>query len=145
MRLLILFVVITGILVILASIFIGIRTFEGTVIGDAYHEGLGWDETQERLKRFEVEIRNRRFRRGDNRILLDIKRDGLPYNEEDLKLLITRPSTDQYDREVEARRIGEGLYRAEVSFPVYGQWQIIIKTRDVMIKEGIFVEKGGMR
>lgn len=150
MKGLLLSVIITGLLIVAASIIVGIRSFDGTVTDNAYEEGLRWDDTNKMIKELGiiVKFRNKKIRVGENDVFISINRsDGTPYNPSSLRLHITRPSTDRYDIDVTAERIGDGLYRARMNLPLYGYWQVIIIPAGleggVEFKEEIFVEKGG--
>lgn len=149
MRGLLLSVIITTLLIVAASVIVGIRSFDGTVTDNAYEEGLRWDDTNKRTKELGiiVKFRNKKIRMGDNEVLITMnKSDGTPYNLSSLRLHITRPSTNRYDMDVIAERIDDGLYRARMNLPLYGYWEVIIipegLDRGIEFKEEIFVEKG---
>jgi len=143
-------VIIIGLLIVVASIIVGIKSFDGTVTDNAYEEGLRWDEVNKRIKELGlvIEFTNRDLHRGENDLLISIKKgDGMPYNTPSLRLYITRPSTDRYDMDIMAERISDGLYRARINLPLYGYWQVIIIPEGFGKNEGfikeIFIEKGG--
>ncbi len=143
-------VIAMGFIVVIASIIVGIKSFDGIVTENPYEEGLKWDKRNEEIEELGlvIEVKNREFRTGDNDILIGLyKNDGTPYNSTSIRLYITRPSTDRYDMEVIATRIGDGLYKTSINLPIYGYWQVIIRheglEEDIIFKKEIFVEKGG--
>jgi hypothetical protein len=59
--------------------------------------------------------------------------------------MISRPSTTVYDRDVQVVKSGEGLYRANIDFPLFGYWYITTEVSQererLPFKKRIFVEK----
>jgi|Deesub1362A_J573_1020465.scaffolds.fasta_scaffold00854_12 nitrogen fixation protein FixH len=143
-------VIVTGLLIVAISIIVGIKSFDGTVAEDPYEEGLRWDEINRKAEALGlvIELKNRVIRTGENDLIISIKEgDGRPLSSPSVRIHITRPSTDRYDMDVNARRIGDGLYMARVNLPLYGYWQVIIipegVDEGVRVVAEIFVEKGG--
>jgi len=148
MKTLLIMVVSIGLLVIVLSIIIGIRSFDGMVAQNPYERGLKWDETNKKKRELglAIEIKNTNIHTGENNILFKIYRNnGSLYLSPSIRVFITRPSTNRYDAEVVAQKIKEGLYKAKINFPVYGYWYLVIKPEDyreaVEFKKEIFVEE----
>lgn len=149
MKTLISIVVIVGLAAVIGAVVVGMKSFDGTVTAKPYEEGLAWDEAHKDRSElgWSIKLDNAVFKTGDNDLrfaLLD--KHGSPLNlSSAISLNISRPSTDAYDRRVDVEKLGEGLYRASVNFPLYGQWDIKIylinNDKKIEFKERVFVER----
>lgn len=150
MKTLISIVVIVGLAAIIGAVVVGIKSFDGTVTAKPYEEGLAWDEVlKEKVELgWSVRLNTGVFKMGENDLqftLLD--KQGAPLDlSSAVSLTLSRPSTDAYDRKVDVEKLGEGLYRALVNFPLYGQWDIKINLlqndKKIEFEERVFVDKG---
>ncbi len=125
MKLLIITIVFIGIAVVVGTIFIGAKTFDGTVVDMPYERGINYDKTQRALKDFSVVSENQVLLRGDNQFVFSIK----PNTERPLKIdsaavTITKPSTNRFDWTYEAKPQPEGKYIALIKLPDHGRWEI---------------------
>lgn len=150
MKSLIAIVSIAAIAAIIGAVVVGIKSFDGTVTAKPYEEGLAWDEVlKEKVELgWSVRLNTGVFKMGENDLqftLLD--KQGAPLDlSSAVSLTLSRPSTDAYDRKVDVEKLGEGLYRALVNFPLYGQWDIKINLlqndKKIEFEERVFVDKG---
>jgi nitrogen fixation protein FixH len=97
---------------------------------------LGWS----------VDIKKRRFTTGNNDITISVMNKlKEPLKNTNISLMISRPSTTVYDSDVQAVKLKEGFYRANIDFPLFGYWDIAIEVRQeresLPFKKRIFVEK----
>lgn len=150
MKTLISIVVIVGLSAVIGAVVIGIQSFDGTVTAKPYEEGLAWDEAHKDRSELgcSVKLNTGILKMGDNDLQFNLlDKQGSPLNlSSAVSLSLSRPSTDAYDRRVDVEKLGEGLYRALVNFPLYGQWDIKIylnkNDKKIEFKERVFVEKG---
>ncbi|MBI5675976.1 MAG: FixH family protein [Nitrospirae bacterium] len=150
MKTLISIVVIVGLAAVIGAVVVGVRSFDGTVIAKPYEEGLAWDEARKDRAElgWSIKLNAGIFKVGENDLqftLLD--KQGSPLDlPAEVSLNFSRPSTDAYDRKVDVQKLGAGLYRALVNFPLYGQWDIKIylikNAKKIEFKERVFVGKG---
>ncbi|HET6516180.1 MAG TPA: FixH family protein [Thermodesulfovibrionales bacterium] len=150
MKTVIAIVVLVGLLSVVGAIIVGTRTFEGIVTEKPYEKGLSWDRTEkERASSgLRIEILTKTFVTGDNDILFSVlDREDRPFDGEAVSITISRPSSATYDRTFNTVMAGEGVYRASVSFPLHGFWDLKIpvpvKGKEIVFEKRIYVEKGG--
>jgi nitrogen fixation protein FixH len=148
MKVLIGFVTLTAILAVAGSFIVGIKNFDGTVSERPYEEGLLWDEVLRKKASlgWSVDIEKKRFTTGSNDITIAIlNKLRQPLKNADISVMISRPSTTVYDRDVQVVKSGEGLYRANIDFPLFGYWYITTEVSQererLPFKKRIFVEK----
>jgi nitrogen fixation protein FixH len=127
---------------------VGIKNFDGTVSERPYEEGLLWDEVLRKKASlgWSVDIEKKRFTTGSNDITIAIlNKLRQPLKNADISVMISRPSTTVYDRDVQVVKSGEGLYRANIDFPLFGYWYITTEVSQererLPFKKRIFVEK----
>ncbi|MEW6714216.1 MAG: FixH family protein [Nitrospirota bacterium] len=150
MKSLISIVVLVGLAAVIGAVVVGVKSFDGTVTAKPYEEGLAWDEALKEKAElgWSVKLDNAVLKMGDNDLRFALfDKEGAPLDlSSAVYLALSRPSTDDYDRKVDAEKFGEGLYRASVNFPLYGQWDIKIylnkNDKKIEFKERVFVEKG---
>lgn len=152
MKVLIGFVTLTAILAVAGSFIVGIKSFDGTVTERPYEEGLLWDEIRNKKAAlgWSVDIKKRQFTTGSNDITISVlnKLKG-PLKDTNISVMVSRPSTTAYDRDVKAVKLKEGLYRANIDFPIFGYWDMTIEVRKererLPFKKRIFVEKSVLK
>lgn len=148
MKVLIGFVTLTAILAVAGSFIVGIKSFDGTVTERPYEEGLLWDEIRRKKAAlgWSVDIKKVRLTTGSNDITIAIlNKLKEPLEDANISVMISRPSTTVYDRDVQVVKSGKGLYRANIDFPLFGYWDMTIEVRQeresLPFKKRIFVEK----
>lgn len=149
MKTLISIVIIVGLAAVIGAVVIGIKSFDGTVTAKPYEEGLAWDEAhKERAELgWSVKLDNAVLKMGDNDLRFTLlNKQGEPLDlSSAVFLALSRPSTDAYDKTVDVQKLGGGLYRALVNFPLYGQWDIKIylnkNDKKIELKKRVFVER----
>ncbi|TNF56938.1 hypothetical protein EP227_00125 [bacterium] len=148
MKVLIGFVTLTALLAVAGSFIVGIKNFDGTVTERPYEEGLLWDDIRKKKAAlgWSVDIKKSRLTTGNNDITISVlNRMKEPLKGANISVMISRPSTTVYDRDVEAVKLKEGLYRANTDFPVFGYWDLTIEVskgrESLPLKKRIFVEK----
>jgi nitrogen fixation protein FixH len=139
MKVLVIIVTVIGLSAVAGSIIVGILVFDGKVVEHPYETGLIYDETERTKSEIKLEILNRGFHKGENQIVFTIKdRNNMPIiqdskfkiqdsKSQQIKLVISRPSTTRYNREVPLVYVAEGKYRADVVFPLQGLWDLELK------------------
>jgi nitrogen fixation protein FixH len=147
MRILIALVVLLGLASVIAVIYIGVTTFEGIVVENPYEKGLAWDRAwkEKSALGWAVDLSNKQFREGENELMLSVyDRDGMPLRGAKISVIVSRPSTTRYDRRYEAVASPDGVYRAVVSFPLRGQWDVGVEVsrngNSVVFDQRIFAE-----
>lgn len=127
MRRFIFLVAIVVIVVTVGTIYIGSRTFDGTVVDRPYETGLAWDERQKRQEKlgWRVVIDHSSVTQGENVImLLLMDRKGVPLTDATVELTLSRPSTRELDRTCRVRPLGNGRYQVMFSVPLAGLWDL---------------------
>ncbi len=148
MKALISIVVIIGLAAVAGSIIVGVNSFNGTVTENPYEEGLRWDEMHRRESEpgWTAGIRNVLYRTGGNDMVISVSDNyGNPLEDAAVSVITGRSATSKYDRTFNAAAAGDGLFSAEVTFPVYGYWDVtivVVQNPDTMrFQKKIFVEK----
>lgn len=148
MKVLIGFVTLTALFAVAGSFIVGIKNFDGTVTERPYEEGLLWDDIRKKKTAlgWRVDIKKSKFTTGNNDITISIlSKLKEPLKGTNISVMISRPSTTAYDRDVETVKLKEGLYRANTDFPVFGYWDITIEVskgrESLTFNKRIFVEK----
>ncbi|UCD34160.1 MAG: FixH family protein [Nitrospiraceae bacterium] len=141
--------VLSALLAVAGSVYVGIKTFDGPVTEHPYEEGLRWDEQENQRDAlgWRVDLANRVIRAGDNEIVLSVHdRKGFPLDDASVAVTLTRPSTGAYDMQYRAIRGEDSLYRLAVVFPLYGYWDLRIaveqKDKRVLFEKRVYAEKG---
>ena len=143
-------VVLLGLLSVAGVIIVGTRTFEGIVTERPYEKGLSWDKTEnERTSSgLKIDVLTKTFVTGDSDIRFSVlDREGRPFDSGAVSITISRPSSAAYDRTFNTVKAGEGIYRAAISLPLHGFWDLKIHVpamgKDIVFEKRIYVEKGG--
>lgn len=125
MKALIVAIVVIGLAVVIGTIFIGSKTFDGTVVDKPYDKGIKYDKTQKALKDYKVVVENEILGMGKNTIVFSIKSDTKDISKiSDAVVTITKPTTTKFDWNYEAIRQPDGKYQALIELPDRGQWEI---------------------
>jgi nitrogen fixation protein FixH len=125
MKILIFIVVVIVIAVIVGTIYIGSKTFDGTVVDKPYEIGIKYDKIQKALKDFNVSVENEILKRGKNTFIFSITSETKDtQNLSNILVIITKPTTSKYDRSFNTVRLPNGKYQAEIELPHKGQWEI---------------------
>lgn len=139
-----------GLLAVAGAVIFGMKSFDGTVTDNAYEKGLAWDDMQRDKEElgWNAEINSQQFTTGSNELILMLTDKGNdPLLNAEVFLTIGRPSSREYDRELEAAKVRDGLFKSTVNFPFYGNWDINIKVvrdgYDIFFIKRVYVEKGG--
>jgi nitrogen fixation protein FixH len=141
-----------GLLAVAGAVIIGMKSFDGTVTDNAYEKGLAWDDMQRDKEElgWNAEINSQQLTTGNNELILMLTDKGNdPLLNAEVFLTISRPSSSEYDRELDTAKVRDGLFKSTVNFPFYGNWDINIKVvqggYDIFFIKRVFVEKGGSK
>lgn len=133
-----------GVLSIVIVYVIGFRAFDGVVNESPYETGIRWDETQRFLKEsgLEIEINNKEgLVTGSNDVKFTVQGSA----SEDFTLLLTRPSTNKYDKAITCSKIANNEYVCNIDFILPGHWDLVFcfnyKGRELSINKKIYIEK----
>lgn len=146
MKTLVIIVTIIGLSAVVGSVIVGRMVFEGKVVDKPYETGLRYDELEKTKTELRFELVNKKFHKGENDIIF-LLTDSLerPITEPHLILIISRPSTETYDREYKVSFIGPGKYKVKVDFPLYGYWDIKVYLtwdwKSVILEKRIYVNE----
>jgi nitrogen fixation protein FixH len=150
MKSIIIFAVITAVLAVGGSIYVGVRTFDDTVTENPYEEGLAWDDMHRKKESlgWQVRIENSTLVTGDNDMVISVKdKYGKPLADAGISLIMSRPGTSENDKYFYNVKFKDGLYRSSVNFPLYGYWSVRIEISQegerIPYEKRIYVEKGG--
>src|SRR5512143_2025915 len=113
----------------IGTIIVGTRSFEGIVVDKPYETGLAWDEAERQRAKlgWKVAVEGTRFRTGENELTIDAAdKNGQRLANAAVTVMVSRPSTRDFDKTYAAVRQQNGRYRASVAFPLYGAWDITI-------------------
>ncbi len=143
-------ITVIGCLAVAGAVIIGMKSFDGTVTDQAYEKGLAWDDIQ-RIKEelgWHAEMSSQQFTTGSNELFLTLTdKDNDPLLNAEVFLTIGRPSSSEYDSELNVVKTGGGLFRSTVHFPLYGYWDMHIRVvrdgYDIVFTKKVYVEKGG--
>jgi nitrogen fixation protein FixH len=113
--------------VIVATIWVGSRTFEGTVVADPYATAVGFDQARHHAASlgWKLSLDAGGLRAGSAPIRFGVAdRSGVPLAGAEARLRLSRPGTAWQDRTATARDEGGGRYAADLSFPEPGLWDV---------------------
>ncbi len=125
------FVSVNGVMVVLA-----IRTNPGLVVADYYDRGQHYEQTLLSKMAKEPSWRTRIDLPADPVVgeptpvrvsVLDLA--GAPLEVENATFYAYRPSDARYDFHLPMRREALGQYRADVSFPLVGVWDVLVNLK----------------
>ena len=148
MKSIIIFSVIAALMAVFGAVFIGIQSFDGTVTDSPYEDGLKWDEMQNRKAElgWQVNIKDDGLFVGRNDVVISlIDKDGNPLSGLSVSLMISRPSTSNYDMQFEPVEVEDGTFKAAAEIPLYGYWDMHINVTkgpdSILFKERVFVDR----
>jgi len=142
-RTLIAFIAFIAIGVTIATILVGSRSFEGTVVEHPYESGLAWDQVHQDKARlgWHVSLLGLPYKTGKNDIEFSVlDKNGRPLSDAMVTVALSRPATSAQDRTYPARRAKDGHYRVSVDFPQFGYWDVRVEVKQKGEK-CTFVEK----
>lgn len=152
MRLLTVVIVLTCVLALAATIgtiIVGARSFEGIVVDKPYETGLAWDEIRQNKERlgWSAALQAATYRTGKNDLAVMVRdKNGVPLSQADVSLVVSRPSTRDFDRTYSTVARPDGSYGAEIDLPLFGNWDVIIsvsrKNEHVSFNKIVTVEGG---
>jgi nitrogen fixation protein FixH len=115
--------------VIAVTIWVGARTFEGTVVADPYDAATRFDAERHHAAalgwRLSVDPAALRVGAAPLRFAL-AGRDGAPLAGAAAQVRVSRPGTARLDRSAAARDEGGGRYAADLAFPEPGLWDVTV-------------------
>ncbi|MBI5055190.1 MAG: FixH family protein [Nitrospirae bacterium] len=147
MKILIIIVSIIALSAVGGSIIVGEKMFDGVVVEKPYEQGLLWDRIQDSKSElgWSAVINNGKIKTGDGEVSISVfDKEGKPLSDATVSLIVSRPSTNAYDKDYKTVKLHEGLYTAAVNFPLYGYWDMKIhvgrKGKDALLEERIFAD-----
>jgi nitrogen fixation protein FixH len=124
--------VLAGLAVVAATLWIGARTREETVVAKPYEEGLGLDADQRARVALGLVISLQDGAPEAERpplAFLVADREGRPVDDAAVTVEISRPETGRDTRAAGAQPQGEGRYTADLAFPARGPWDVRFDVR----------------
>jgi len=115
-----------------AAIFVGTRTFEGTVVPDPFETASHFDESRHRAQAlgWTLSLEGGELHTGAQVLRFSLSGGtGSPLEGAMARVKLSRPGTAWEDRAVAARPDGPGRFAADVSFPERGIWDLEIRAR----------------
>jgi len=147
MRTLIILVCILAVAATIGTIVIGRYSFEGIVVDKPYETGLAWDAIRQNRENlaWTTAVQRATFKTGGNDLIVTVLgRDGLPLANARVRVKVSRPSTQAYDRTYQTIQRSDGNYQGSIDLPLYGNWDLIIdvsRNADrASFKKSIFAE-----
>jgi nitrogen fixation protein FixH len=148
MKAIIIFSVIAALTAVAGTIVVGINTFDGTVTEHPYEKGLEWD----RLGKLKAElgwtfnIKNSTLTTGRNDLILELSdKNGLPLDSSDVSVIVSRPSSNSFDKSYSTEKVRKGIFKAKADFPLFGYWDLklfVTKGSDhLTIEKSIYIKK----
>lgn len=113
-----------------AAIYVGTRTFEGTVVSDPFEEAAHYDEARHRAEAlgWTLAIESEALRVGPQALRFSLaSRDGAPLEGVDARVRLSRPGNAWQDQTAVARPYGPGRFAADVAIPAAGIWDVEIR------------------
>jgi nitrogen fixation protein FixH len=118
-----------------ATIWIGSRTFERTVVADPYESGIHHDADRHRAEKlgWSMVVDEDGLRAGPSaRLAVALRgKDGGPLGDAAVTFRVARPGTTRFDRSAVAALDGPGRYAATLPMPERGFWDL-----DVVVSRG---------
>jgi len=118
-----------------ATIWIGTRTFERTVVADPYESGIHHDADRHRAQKlgWTIAVDETGLRAGPSaRLGVTLRgKDDAPLSDAAVTVRVSRPGTTRFDRSAVAAPDGPGRYAATLAMPEKGFWDL-----DVVISRG---------
>jgi nitrogen fixation protein FixH len=127
------FILIIGVIAIaatIATIVVGMKSFDGVVVENPYETGLAWDKTRQNKDAlgWDLKLKNDIFRTGSNELSLAVlDRNGRLLKNTAIRVTTSRPSTRAYDKTYPAARTKDGTFVAAIDLPLFGFWDLKIE------------------
>jgi len=121
-----------GLAVVVATIWIGARVREDTVVAKPYEEGLGHDADRRARATLglRVSLHDEAPEVGTTPLAFGIgDSDGRPVDDAGVTVEISRPETGREARSAVARPQGGGRYAVDLAFPAPGPWDVRFDVR----------------
>jgi nitrogen fixation protein FixH len=119
--------------VIVATIWVGARTFEGTVVADPYDAAVKFDQARHHAASlgWTMSLDAGALRVATPPLRFGVAdRTGAPLAGAGARVRVSRPGTAWQDRTATARDEGGGRFAADLSFPEPGLWDVeVVVTR----------------
>jgi nitrogen fixation protein FixH len=152
MKVLITVVIIAGLAAVAGSVFIGVKSFDGTVTDSPYEKGLLWDEIQNKKSELDwtIVLDKQKYTVGENAITISLfDNKNVPLKSKKITVARSRPASASYDKYFDAVKLTDGVYRVNADFPLYGQWDLkitIVKDDiDLLYEKRVFAKKSSKR
>jgi nitrogen fixation protein FixH len=132
MRLLTVLIVVVSVLALtatIATIVVGTRSFEGTVVDKPYEAGIAWDEVRKNRERlgWSVALQETTYKTGKNDLIVMLRdKNGSLLSDAVVAVALSRPSTRAFDKTYPANKLHDGRYVAAIDLPLYGNWDVTI-------------------
>ena len=110
-----------------AALWVGARSFEGTVVEDPFDSAVHFDEERHRAQAlgWRLLAEGAPLKVGTQSVQFSLaERDGAPLEGAQARVSISRPGTAREDRTVAARPEGGGRFAASLTFPEPGIWDL---------------------
>ena len=121
--------VLIGLGTVIATVIIGSRLSERTVVPDPYEAGLRWDgeQRERRSAAWMIALLKKRYPPGKQDVLLSITgRDGRPLRDVQVEVRFQRPYAKLSERALRAEPLRQGPYRFTADFSGPGRWDMEI-------------------
>ena len=115
---------------VVAAIYVGTRTFEGTVVSDPFEAATHYDEARHHAEAlgWTLSLESAALRVGPQPLRFSLaSRDGAPLEGAEARVRLSRPGNAWQDQTVAARPDGPGRFAAPVTFPAAGIWDLEIR------------------
>jgi len=113
-----------------SAIWVGTRTFEGTVVSNPYDAATHFDEARHHAAGlgWQCHFGPAEYRAGTQTLRFSLSaRDGAPIEGASAVVRVSRPGTVRQDAAVTARSEGGGRFAADVHFPEPGLWDLEVR------------------
>ena len=130
MRTVIVIISIVAIALTIATIVVGIKSFDGVVVENPYETGLAWDETHQNKAAlgWNVTLQNNHYITGMNELSLEaLDRNGRRLENAMVSVTTSRPSTRAYDKTYPTVKTPDGKFLASIALPLFGSWDLRIE------------------
>ncbi len=128
MKALLIVISVIGLTAVIGAIVIGTRTFDGTVTPDPYEKGLAWDRERKEREAADLNVRTviASPHIGHNRLRVTVTDKAAHGVTAEVRVAVSRPATNHYDRVYPMEHAGEGNYLTDVELPLLGYWELTV-------------------
>lgn len=113
-----------------AAVWVGSRTFEGTVVSDPFEAAAHFDEARRNADKlgWTLTLDGAGLRMGPQVLRFSVaSREGSPLDGAETRVRLSRPGTAWMDKAVAAQPQGSGGFAAAVAFPEPGIWDVEVQ------------------